>query len=180
MSRSFNRCLDAAKIVCVTAMLVAVAGPALAHGGGGGGGGHSSGASGAPAVAVDPDFTAGVAAINAQQWPTAIASMQKVVTREPRNADAFNYLGFSYRKSGDYPKAFAAYDQALKLQPMHKGALEYLGEAYLELKQPARAQEMLARLKTACTAGGAPLSNCEEYGDLQTALTHYKPVAANK
>jgi hypothetical protein len=79
-----------------------------------------------------------------------------------------------------YPKAFAAYDQALKLQPMHKGALEYLGEAYLELKQPGRAQEMLAKLKTACTVGGASLSNCEEYGDLQTALAHYKPVAAAK
>jgi Flp pilus assembly protein TadD len=131
-------------------------------------------------VAVDPDFTAGVVAVNAQQWPTAIARMQKVVARDSHNADAFNYLGFSYRKSGDYPKAFAAYDQALKLQPMHKGALEYLGEAYLELKQPSRAQEMLARLKAACTVGGASLSNCEEYGDLQTALAHYKPVAAAK
>lgn len=46
---------------------------------------------------------------------------------------AWNYLGFTQRKLGDYDKAIAAYDEALKFNPAYGEAIEYRAEAYLAL-----------------------------------------------
>ena len=90
---------------------------------------------------------------------------------QPGNADAHNLLAYSYRKQAtpDLPKAFEHYNTALKLNPTHKCAHEYIGEAYLMDKQPAKAEEHLALLKTIC--GGR---TCAEYDDLSKAVEAYK------
>ncbi|HZF17995.1 MAG TPA: tetratricopeptide repeat protein [Steroidobacteraceae bacterium] len=46
---------------------------------------------------------------------------------------AWNYLGYTQRKLGNYDKAIAAYDQALGYNPAYGEAIEYRGEAYLAL-----------------------------------------------
>jgi tetratricopeptide (TPR) repeat protein len=46
---------------------------------------------------------------------------------------AWNYVGFTHRKLGDYDKAIAAYDQALSYNPGYGEAIEYRAEAYLAL-----------------------------------------------
>ena len=48
---------------------------------------------------------------------------------------AYNGMGFSYRKTGDYVKALEMYDKALKLKPGFADAIEYRGEAYLGLNR---------------------------------------------
>lgn len=90
---------------------------------------------------------------------------------QPGNADAHNLLAYSYRKQAtpNLPRAFEHYNIALKLNPNHKGAHEYIGEAYLMDKNPAKAEEHLAQLKTIC--GNA---TCEEYEDLVKAIAEYK------
>ncbi len=48
---------------------------------------------------------------------------------------AYNGMGFSYRKLGDYAKALDNYDRALQLAPNFPDAIEYRGEAYLALNR---------------------------------------------
>jgi tetratricopeptide (TPR) repeat protein len=62
-------------------------------------------------------------------------------------AEAWNMLGFCYRKTGDSQKGFQAYWECLRLKPDYAPAREYLGEAYLEADNLPKAQEQLAWLK---------------------------------
>lgn len=114
-------------------------------------------------------------AIKAKDWRKALAELNIVVREEPRNADAHNLLGYSYRKQAqpNMPKAFEHYKRALELDPNHKGAHEYIGEAYLMDKKPAEAEKHLAALEKICGN-----KTCEEYQDLAKAIAQYK--AANK
>ncbi len=116
------------------------------------------------------DFAAGKKALAAKNWAEAASSFSKVVAQNPRNADAYNYLGYSSRWLGKYDEAFAAYGKALALDPKHKGALEYSGIAYLKTGQKAQADAQLARLQAIC-------ANCEETKDLAKAVAEYKPTA---
>lgn len=109
------------------------------------------------------DFAAGKQALDAKNWAQAAASFGKVVAQNPKNADAYNYLGYSSRWMGQYDAAFAAYGKALALDPKHKGALEYSGKAYLKTGQKALAQAQLAKLQALC-------ADCAETRDLAQAV----------
>jgi Flp pilus assembly protein TadD len=129
----------------------------------------ASDSSPAPAGApADPDAEAGKAAIRAQDWNAAIASFGKVAAKDPRDAEAQNFLGYAYRKSGKLDMAFKHYNEALKLNPKHRGAHEYIGEAYLIQGNLVKAKEHLGQLDKLCFFG------CEEYDDLKKAIAAYE------
>ena len=115
------------------------------------------------------DLAAGKAAIEAKDWKKAIDNLNRAAATEPRNADIQNYLGYANRKSGSLDAAFRHYTEGLRLDPRHRGAHEYIGVAYLKAKQPAKAQEHLAKLETICG------KNCEEYKDLAKEIAAYTP-----
>ncbi len=115
-----------------------------------------------------PDYGAAVKAIEDQQWSRAIALMSNVVADEGTNANAYNYLGYAYRKSGDFERAIANYKQALEINPKHRGAHEYIGEAYLASGDLKRAEYHLDRLDSLCFFG------CPEYSDLKEAVAAYR------
>ena len=119
----------------------------------------------------DPDLVSGRNAVVAQDWKSAIESFNRVAAREPRNADAQNLLGYSWRKSGNLDQAFKYYNEALRLDPGHKGAHEYIGEAYLMVNNLPKAEEHLARLDKLC------FLPCSEYSDLKKAVEKYKSTA---
>lgn len=114
-------------------------------------------------------------AIKANKWPNAIAELRLAVREEPKNADAHNLLGYSYRKQAkpDLPKSFEHYNIALKLDPMHKGTHHYIGVAYLMDKKPAEADKHLAWLEKACGN-----RTCAEYQDLAKTISQYKSNGA--
>jgi len=143
------------------AMLVCLLIPCTVFASGGGGGGFSQRES-APSL-QDIKKT-----IDKNNYSDAIKMLKTYLRSEPGSADAYNYLGFSYRKSGHLPEAFKAYDKALALDPRHLGAHEYLGEAYLMNKEPDKARSELAKLKGIC-------GNCEEYRDLDKAIKSGHP-----
>jgi len=116
------------------------------------------------------DYDNAVSNVKAGNYEAAIPLLQKVVTASPRNPDALNYLGFSYRKTGNVNQALVYYQRALDLQPKHLGANEYMGELYLEMKNLPKAEERLAVLKEACTS-------CEEYTELKEKVGQYKKTA---
>ena len=119
----------------------------------------------------DADYGAAEEAFKAGKYAAAIPLLEKVVARDPKNADAWNRLGFSNRKLGKYPAALADYEKALSINPDHLGANEYLGELYLETGDMPKAEERLAKLDQLCTFG------CEEYRALKAAIAAKKKAS---
>jgi Flp pilus assembly protein TadD len=133
-----------------------------------GGGADSPRPAAAPATPADPNFAQAKAMIEARNYANAVPLLQQVVQRDPRNADAYNLLGFATRASGNPRGSLQYYQQALAIDARHLGAHEYLGEAYLMLDMPADADKMLARLDSLCVFG------CTEYRMLKAAIANYK------
>jgi len=126
------------------------------------------------ALAVDnvtsreaPDLTSVRAKIKAKDYKGALAELTPMLETH-QNADVYNLMGFSLRKTGDYKQAYTFYRKALDFEPEHKGALEYLGELYVETGQVDKARENLVLLKKLCPGG------CEELADLEHAIASAK------
>src|ERR1700742_2599773 len=103
----------------------------------------------APAYAVDnmsstdaPDLTSVRAKIKAQDYAAALAELRDLA-EDTQQADVYNFLGFTLRKTGDVKTSLTYYTKALELQPDHKAAHEYLGELYLQTGEAAKAKEQL-------------------------------------
>jgi cytochrome c-type biogenesis protein CcmH/NrfG len=125
----------------------------------------------APALAVDnaessdaPDLASVRAKIKARDYAAALAELRDLA-EDTQQADVYNLLGFTLRKTGDFKTSLTYYTKALELQPDHKAAREYLGELYVQTGNMDRAKEQLAVLAKLCPAG------CEEREDLQKAIS---------
>ena len=103
------------------------------------------------------------AAIEVGDFAAALPILTAITTAEPQNADAWNLLGFSARKTGDLEAAAIAYARALTINPDHLGALEYQGEMFLQIGQPEAARANLLLLQDLC-------GSCEQAVDLQEAI----------
>jgi tetratricopeptide (TPR) repeat protein len=71
----------------------------------------------------------------ADEYGKALKDFKKATELNPRLHQAYNGMGFAYRKLGDHSKALEFYDKALQLAPGFPEALEYRGEAYLGLNR---------------------------------------------
>ena len=67
----------------------------------------------------------------------------------PAMYQAWNYVGYTYRKLGKYEAALEAYDHALRLKPDYAEAIEYRGHAYLGLNRLSEAKEAYLALYSA-------------------------------
>lgn len=133
-------------------LALSVSATAMASGGGGGGSWSAPASVAEPPVDLTAEWRAGVDALKAQDYKAAIKHLRLVAREKGKDADAQNYLGYAYRKSGDSKQAMKYYGKALALNPNHPGANEYLGELYLEMKDVAKADERLAVLNACCAA----------------------------
>jgi cytochrome c-type biogenesis protein CcmH/NrfG len=123
-----------------------------------------------PAYAVDnmsstdaPDLTSVRAKIKASDYAAALAELRDLA-EDTQQADVYNLLGFTLRKTGDFTTSLTYYTKALELEPDRKAAREYLGELYVETGNMTKAKEQLDVLARLCPAG------CEEREDLERAI----------
>ncbi|WP_221116592.1 MULTISPECIES: tetratricopeptide repeat protein [unclassified Rhizobium] len=123
-----------------------------------------------PAFAVDnmqstdaPDLTSVRAKIDVKDYAGALAELRGLA-EDNQQADVYNLMGYTLRKTGDYRTSLTYYTKALELQPDHKAAREYLGELYVETGETAKAEEQVSSLKQLCPSG------CEELEELQKAI----------
>jgi Flp pilus assembly protein TadD len=116
------------------------------------------------------NIVAGLKAIEAKEFKSAVRNLNKALQENSEDVDAHTMLGYSYRKLGTFDKAMKHYQEALKLDSNHRSAHEYLGELYLDMNQPVNAEKQLQALKRACPSFG----KCAEYKDLKEAIDRYK------
>jgi tetratricopeptide (TPR) repeat protein len=76
-----------------------------------------------------------------EEHDKALKDFMKAAKLNPQMPQAYNGMGFSYRKLGDYTKALENYDRALQLAPNFPDAVEYRGEAYLALNRLDEAKQ---------------------------------------
>jgi Flp pilus assembly protein TadD len=117
-----------------------------------------------PAKPAGPTLATARADIAAKNWTLAISDLRKVIAANPKSADAYSLLGYSYRNAGNTDRAGQAYTKALQLNPKHTGALEYQGILFIKLGQTDKAMANLAKIKT------IEGSKSEAYADLAKAL----------
>ena len=146
-------------------LVTLIAGFALATGAWAAG---SSSSSSTPRISKNDTYDKAVRAVKGGDYQRAVTMLNSVVASDARNADAWNYLGFSHRKLERYDDALAAYQKALAIDPNHRGANEYLGELYLMSGDVAKAEEQLRELNSICFFG------CEEYNELKAAIAKHK------
>jgi tetratricopeptide (TPR) repeat protein len=76
-----------------------------------------------------------------------------------------NYVGYAYRKLGDYDLAKVWYDRALAADPDHVRTWEYYGLWHLEQGNKLKAQDYLEKVRVLCGN-----TTCQEYVDLKSAI----------
>ncbi len=65
----------------------------------------------------------------------ALKKFKRAAELNPAMHEAWNYIGYTNRKLGNYSEALNAYDRALELKPGYPEAIEYRGHAYLGLNR---------------------------------------------
>ena len=113
-------------------------------------------------------FSSAEKLINKKQFSDAILKLNDALASDSKNADIYNYLGFSHRKLGKMEQAAIYYNKALEINPKHKGALEYQGEMYLTLNKINKAEENLKKLDKICFLG------CSEFDKLKKSIKDKK------
>jgi tetratricopeptide (TPR) repeat protein len=96
-------------------------------------------------------------------YEDALDTFAKVQNRG--DAMLLTMIGYSERKLGNTEEGIAIYHQALAIDPNNVNTHEYLGEGYLAAGRIDLAELELDTLAKLCG------TDCEQYRDLQTALT---------
>ena len=103
------------------------------------------------------------AMVDEANFAAALPKLVSLTKADAQNADAWNLLGFTYRKLGQLEDSNAAYLKVLAINPNHLGALEYQGELFITTGKVDLAKANLDKLKTLC-------GTCEQAADLEKAL----------
>ena len=70
-----------------------------------------------------------------QAFTLARARFEEAAKADPNMKEAWNHIGYTNRRLGQYEASLAAYDKALALNPRYTEAIEYRAEAYLALNR---------------------------------------------
>jgi tetratricopeptide (TPR) repeat protein len=76
-----------------------------------------------------------------QNYSAASRKFAQAIQFQSGMYQAWNYLGYTQRKLGNYQDALSAYDRALSIKPGYAEAIEYRGHAYLGLNRLSEAKE---------------------------------------
>ena len=91
----------------------------------------------------------------------AYNKFEKAYSKDKKNPNILNYLGYTLRKTGNLEKAEIFYLKGLELDAGHLGINEYLGELYVQTNRIDLAKKRLEVLN-GC--------GCEEYKELKDLI----------
>lgn len=81
-----------------------------------------------------------------KEYEKAVNAFKATLDSDPTMKEAYNNLGYCFRKLGKLDESLKAYNRALKLDPDFAQALEYSGETYLALDDLVNAKLNLLKL----------------------------------
>ena len=130
----------------------------------------------APACALSaPDektsqanLKAGIQAIAAEDYRTAVTELERAIVADPKNPDGYFRLAQTHRRLGNYRQALKYARLTLEIEPNHRPALLEQGHAQLDVGELEDAGETLEQLGARCDF------SCDEYRALQRAVDAFK------
>jgi tetratricopeptide (TPR) repeat protein len=99
------------------------------------------------------------------RYDEAITTLNYVANAQDKRV--LNYLGYSYRKSGNIEVGLTYYKQALAIDPDYTLVREYLGEALIQMGDISGAKGQLLEIKNRCKGA------CPEYAELAEQLAPF-------
>lgn len=115
----------------------------------------------------DADFLRSYRAARAlmleHKYEAGIAAMHAIGHDE--HPDIANYIGYAYRKLGDYEDSKIWYEKALAADPDHVRTWSYYGMWQMEQGNRLKAEEYLAKVATICGD-----TRCEGYRKLKAVI----------
>jgi len=109
------------------------------------------------------DYRAARELILAGNYTGGIAAMHALGRDE--HPDVANYIGYSYRRMGDYDDAKVWYEKALAADPNHVRTWSYYGMWQMEQGNRLKAEDDLQKVKLICGT-----DTCEEYRQLKAVI----------
>ncbi len=109
------------------------------------------------------DYRAARQIILAGNYQAGIAAMHALGHDE--HPDVANYIGYSYRKIGNYDQSKVWYEKALAADPDHVRTWSYYGMWQMEQGNRLKAEDFLAKVKLICGT-----TSCEEYRQLRAVI----------
>ncbi len=98
----------------------------------------------------------------------SIATMEKVLEINPKNADAMNFIAYALTEERtDFDRAFLLIKKALEIRPKDPFYLDTLAWIYFQKEEYVKAEQILSE---ALQAGGDDPEILEHYGDVQKSL----------
>ncbi len=109
------------------------------------------------------DYRAARAMILSGNYQSGIAAMHAIGHDE--HPDVANYIGYAYRKLGDYNDSKVWYEKALAADPNHVRTWSYYGMWQMEQGNRLKALDDLQKVKLICGN-----TTCEEYRQLKDVI----------
>jgi len=109
------------------------------------------------------DYRAARAMILDGNYQGGIAAMHALGHDE--HADVANYIGYAYRKLGDYNDSKVWYEKALATDPNHVRTWSYYGMWQMEQGNRLKAEDDLQKVKLLCGS-----TDCKEYLELKAVI----------
>ena len=129
-----------------------------------------------------PDLERAIALEQSGKPDQAIALLQNILKRDPRSAEAHNWLGVAYLQKNSFSEAEAQFRQAIRLKPDFARAYNNLGSTLAQAGDIAEGIKALEQglkyapkdLQLHINLGMALRSK----GDADAALAHFEPLLA--
>ena len=99
-------------------------------------------------VAANPEplYFRGICYERTKQWDEAVKDFKRVLEIDPDNADALNYLGYTWvDRNENLNEAFEMIEKAVELQPRSGAIVDSLGWAHYKLGRYGEAKDHLER-----------------------------------
>ena len=106
----------------------------------------------------------GVGKLESGNYAEAVVIFQQAATANPKNAEAFSYIGRSYDEAGFTSRAYRYYQIALEIDPDELQALSWSGAIDVANEEPDQAREKLYRLERLCG------EDCSQYQELKAVV----------
>lgn len=121
---------------------------------------------------TQPLYFRGIAYERTKQWPEAEADFLRVLEIEPENADALNYLGYTWVDRGEnLERAFEMIRKAVALEPDSGAIIDSLGWAHYKLGQYEDAK---VQLEMAVQLSPSSATIIDHLGDVYWKLGRYR------